>query len=105
MATLTFNGESFTVAHAVKGTNYVHGYNANGECIVAIEGINDFGVVSYNDTYMTPDKCLDEECNTVRYVNGKLVNLNGTEVFGLKTDRWTFTYESGTTETKEVYIK
>lgn len=105
MATLKFNGESFVVDHAVKGTDYVHGYNAAGDCVVAIEGIKDFSIITYDSTYMTPDKCLDEACNTVRFVDGKLVNLNGTVVFGLKTDRWSFTYENGTVETKEVYIK
>lgn len=80
MATLTFNGESFEVDHAVKGEDYVHGYNAAGECTVTIDGITDFSVVTYDGTYLDPSACFAEACNEVRYVGGKFITKDGTEV-------------------------
>jgi hypothetical protein len=80
MAILSFNNESFEVDHAVKGANYVRGYNADGSCVISIEGIIDFTVVTYNDTYLSPEACFAEACNEVRYVNGKFVKKDGTEI-------------------------
>lgn len=80
MAVLTFNGESFDVDHAVKGADYVHGYSATGDCIISIEGITDFSAVNYSGTYLTPEKCFAEDCNEVRYVDGKLIRKDGTEI-------------------------
>jgi len=119
MATLTFNGSTYTVDHAVKGADYIHGYNAAGVCLVSIEGIKDFSVVTYNGTYLTPEVCFAEACNSVRYVNGKLVKQDGTEVKAapsthyhtvsqitdLKTEPFVFTLEDGSIVTKEMYVK
>lgn len=80
MATLTFNGESFTVDHAAKGADYIHGYDANGVLIVSFDGVTDFSLFTYDGTYMNPSDCMGESCNAVRYVGGKLVNANGAAV-------------------------
>lgn len=80
MATITCGSLSYTVDHAVKGADYVHGYDANGNLVVAFEGVVDFSKVSYNGTYLTPGECLEEGCNVVKYVNGSLVNSDGTPV-------------------------
>lgn len=77
MATLTFNGESFAVDHAVKGADYIHGYDANGVLIVAFDGVTDFAGFIYDGTYMEPRECLTEHCNTVRYCGGALKTLDG----------------------------
>lgn len=77
MATLTFNGESYTVDHAVKGSNYIHGYDANGICVVAFEEVEDLTAISYDGTYMSPENCATEKCNTVVYCGGKLQTLGG----------------------------
>ena len=42
MAILTFNGESYTVDHAVKGADFIHGYDADSVLIVASDGIVNF---------------------------------------------------------------
>lgn len=78
MATLTFNGASYTVDHAVKGADYIHGYDANGIVVAAFEGVKDFGQFTYTGTYMSPEKCLDDANNNVRHVNGVLVRCDGT---------------------------
>lgn len=80
MAKLTFNGVDYTVDHAVKGADYVHGYSAEGLCIISIDGITDFSVVTYDGTYLTPEVCFAEVCNDVRYVNGALVRKDGSTV-------------------------
>lgn len=77
MATLTFNSESYTVDHAVKGADYIHGYDANGILIVAFDGISDFSAYSYDGSYVNPEACFDETCNIVKYINGKLLTNNG----------------------------
>lgn len=81
MAILTFNGSSYTVDHAVKGSDYIHGYDVNGNPVIAIEGIKDFSIVQYDGEYLAPGSCFSEACNEVRCVNGKLVMRNG-EVVG-----------------------
>lgn len=68
MATLKFNDTSYIVDHAVKGDDYVHGYDESGVMLVAIEGIEDFSTVTYDGTYMSPEFCAEEECNKVRSV-------------------------------------
>lgn len=80
MATITFNGESFAVDHAVKGADYIHGYDANGVLIVAFDGVTDFAGFTYDDTYMEPGECLTEHCNTVVYCGGALKTLGGKSV-------------------------
>ena len=71
MATLTFNGESYTVDHAVKGEDFIHGYDANSVMIVSFEGITNFADFDYDGTYMEPEHCLAEGCNVVKYVGSK----------------------------------
>lgn len=80
MASLTFNGNTYIVDHAVKGANYVHGYNANGECIIAIEGVSNFDKIRYSGAYLAPEACVNEACNEVLYVNGALVLRSGKSV-------------------------
>lgn len=80
MATLTFGGESFTVDHAVKGDNYVHGYDANGVCVVAFEDVSDLSAITYSGTYMSPGECATEVCNKVVYCGGVLQTLGGNKV-------------------------
>lgn len=70
MATLTINGTDYTVNYAVKGNDFIHGYVTGGICIVSVEGVTDFSNISYNDTYMSPESCVDERSNIVRKVNG-----------------------------------
>ena len=77
MATLTYNGESYTVDHAVKGADFIHGYDANAVMIVSFEGITNFSDFDYDGTYMEPEHCLAEGCNVVKYVGGKWQTSDG----------------------------
>lgn len=77
MPTLTFNGESFTVNHAVKGADFIHGYDDDSILIVSFEGISDFSAFTYDGTYMEPEHCLAEGCNVVKYVGGKWQTSEG----------------------------
>jgi hypothetical protein len=72
MATLIFNGETYIVDHAVKGTDYVHGYDANGRMVTCISGVVDFSAIEYDGEYLAPEACLEEACNSAVYVNGTL---------------------------------
>lgn len=101
MATLTFNGDSFTVDHVAKGADYIHGYDANGVLVVSFDGVKDFSGFIYDGTYMNPSDCMGEICNAVRYVGGKLVKSDGSAV---PTEPWIFTLEDGSTVTKAVYV-
>lgn len=78
MAILTFNGESYTVDHAVKGADFIHGYDADSVMIVAFDGITDFSGFTFDGTYMTPEHCLAEGCNNVKFVDGGLKKADGT---------------------------
>ena len=80
MATLTFNGESFTVDHAAKGADYIHGYDADGVVIVSFDGITDFSGFSYSGTYMNPSDCLAEKCNGAAYCGGVLKTRGGASI-------------------------
>ena len=77
MATITFNGENFEVDHAVKGGDFVHGYDADGNCIIAIDGVSDFSDITYDGVYMDPRDCLAEPCNSVKYCGGSLKTADG----------------------------
>jgi len=77
VATLTYNGTSYTVDHAVKGTDFIHGYDANAVMIVSFEGIINFSAFDYDGTYMEPEHCLAEGCNVVKYVGGKWQTSDG----------------------------
>lgn len=85
MATLTFCGESYTVDHAVKGADYVHGYNANGVCVVAFEDVADLTAIEYDGEYLAPEECATEVCNKVVYCGGKLKTLGGALVINAVT--------------------
>ena len=80
MATLTFNGNSYTVDHAVKGTDYVYGYDANGVCIVALDGVTDFSGVSYDGVYMDPKTCETDPHNEVVYCGNGLRTRDGRNI-------------------------
>ena len=77
MPTLTFNGESFLVHHAVKGPDFVHGYDDTGILIVAFDGVTDFSLFSYDGTYMDPGHCRSEGCNDVKFVGGTWQTRDG----------------------------
>ena len=77
MPTITFNGESFVVDHAVEGDDFVHGYDAAGNCIVSLDGIRDMGEVTYDGDYMRLRECLAEPGNTVKYCGGSLRTADG----------------------------
>lgn len=80
MATLTFGGTAYTVDHAAKGADYVRGYDADGNCVISLEGVGDFSVVEYDGVYMDPASCLSETCNDVKHVDGMLVRRDGTVI-------------------------
>ena len=77
MAILTFNGESYTVDHAVKGADYVHGYDAGGVCVVAFENVEDLSAITYDGAFLTPENCAAEKCNKTVLCGGKLQTLGG----------------------------
>ena len=80
MANLTFNNETFVVNHAVKGADYIHGYNADGRMVACIEGIVNFDAISYDGEYMTPSACIEEACNDATYINGTLKTKSGATI-------------------------
>lgn len=80
MATLAYKGKSYTVDHAVKGADFIHGYNADSVLVVSFDGITDFSGFTYSDTYMEPEHCLAEGCNDVKYAVGGLVTRDGKPV-------------------------
>lgn len=46
MATVTFLGESYECATAIKGDDYIHLLDANGVMIAAFDGVTDFSPFS-----------------------------------------------------------
>lgn len=70
MAILTYYDNSYTVDHAVKGEDFIHGYDADSILIVSFEGITDFSGFTYDGTYMEPEHCLAEGCNDVKFASG-----------------------------------
>lgn len=82
MQTLTYGLFVYEVDHAVKGADYIHGYDRAGNLVVAFEGVTDFENFEYTGTYMVPDECLEEQCNTVKHVNGKFVRQDGKVISG-----------------------
>ena len=77
MAILKFNEETYVVDHAVKGPDYVHGYDATGNLIINIEGISDFSIVAYDSTYLLPEDCAAESCNEIVSVGGRIQRRDG----------------------------
>lgn len=84
MYTLTYNSISYSVNHAVKGRNFIHGYNANGVLVVSFEGVTDFSGFSYSGTYLNPEDCLQEDCNAVKFHDGLLKRPDGTSISPVK---------------------
>ena len=80
MPNLTFCGEVYAVDHAVKGADYIHGYDASGVCIIAFEDVADLSAISYDGEYLAPGDCEAEACNKVVYCGGKLKTLGGEAV-------------------------
>ena len=80
MAILSYKDEKYTVDHAVKGADFIHGYDADGVLIVSFEGITNFSGFTYDATYMEPEHCLAEGCNDVKYVSGHLVTRDGNAI-------------------------
>lgn len=80
MFTLRYGTLSYEVDHAVKGPDYVHGYDANGVCVVAIDGVTDFSNISYSGEYMSPNTCITESCNDVKYCNSELVTRDNRKI-------------------------
>lgn len=80
MAVITYLGTEYTVDHAVKGADFIHGYDADSIMTVSFEGISDFSGFSYSGTYMEPEHCLAEGCNDVKRVGGILVTRDGEAV-------------------------
>lgn len=80
MYNFTFNGTSFEVDHAVKGADFIHCYDADGKLIVAFDRVSDFSGFTYSGTYMEPGDCMEEACNVVLYVGGKLIRRDGGQI-------------------------
>lgn len=103
MATLTFNGESYTVDHAVKGADFIHGYDANAVMIVSFEGITNFSDFTYDGTYMEPEHCLAEGCNDVKFAGGIWQTRDGTPL--LRTVSITFPTASWADNGNEIFTQ
>ena len=55
MPTLTYLGDSFDCATAIKGDDYIHLLDENGALIVSFEGVSDFsGFNLTNGEYTSP---------------------------------------------------
>lgn len=78
MYLLEYNRLEYTVDHAVKGPDYIHGYDAAGNLIVSFEGVTDFEDFVYDGEFMDPEHCLEESCNVIRNAAGQLVRQDGT---------------------------
>lgn len=46
MATVTFLGETYECTTALKGADYIHLLDANGDMTAAFDGVTDFGLFS-----------------------------------------------------------
>ena len=80
MPELKFNGLSYTVNHAVKGPNYIHGYDSSGIKIVGFEGVVNFSQFEYDGTYMSPEQCITDAYNNVKFHENKFKRGDGTEI-------------------------
>lgn len=80
MEILKYGSLSYSVNHAVKGADYVHGYNASGELVVAFDGVADVDAIEYTGDFMAPESCAEEKCNDVKCVEGRVVLPDGTPV-------------------------
>lgn len=80
MQYLIFKNTTYEVDHAVKGADFIHGYDATGKVVVAFEGVTDFSVFEYDGSYLAPEDCISEPCNDLKYCAGKLQKRDGTAV-------------------------
>lgn len=80
MATLSFGGVNYTVNHAVKGADFIRGYDANNVVVVAFVGVTDFSGFTYDGTYMNPEDCLQEGCNNILFHGGALKRPDGSVI-------------------------
>lgn len=64
MATISFNGVSYTCAKAIKGADYIHLLDDNNELVVSFEGIANFDAFVVSDGTWTEAAAADE-CNLV----------------------------------------
>lgn len=103
MAILTYNGESYTVDHAVKGADFIHGYDAKSVLIVAFDGIINFSGFTYDGTYMEPEHCLAEGCNDVKFAGGIWQTRDGTPL--LRTVTITFPTASWVDNGNEIFTQ
>ena len=61
MATITYLGESYDCATALKGDDYIHLLDSNGDMLAAFDGISDFSGFSITDgDWVTPTP--EEDC-------------------------------------------
>ena len=77
MAKLTFNGETYTVDYAVKGADFIHGYDSEGIKIISYDGISDFSDFGYDQSYLEPEEFFQELDNIVRHHEGALKRSDG----------------------------
>jgi hypothetical protein len=80
MQTLKYGALTYSVDHAVKGADYIHGYDSDGNRVVAFDGVADFSKFEYTGVYLAPEDCLSEPCNNVLHVGGKFVRQDGTPI-------------------------
>jgi hypothetical protein len=77
LAKLKFNGETYTVDYAVKGADFIHGYDSDGTKIISYDGISDFSDFGYDQSYLEPEECFQEIGNIVRHHEGALKRSDG----------------------------
>lgn len=65
MPTVTYNDESYTCTTALKGADYIHLLDSNGNMIAAFDGITDFSGYSITDGFWTTPTPPDECCFAV----------------------------------------
>lgn len=64
MATVSFNGDSYSCDKAIKGSDYIHLLDASGMLVASFEGIVDFSAFTISDGAWT-DAVAADECNLV----------------------------------------
>lgn len=80
MSRLRYNDLIYDLDYAVKGPDYIHGYDEKGNRVVAFESITDFSAFDFESNYTAPEACMHEKCNNVKHVNGELVREDGAPV-------------------------
>lgn len=76
MATVIFNGQSFSCATAIKGADYIHLLDASGLMIAAFDGVTDFSAFSISDgSWKTPTP--ENECYMAVIKDGGTIGKGG----------------------------